>query len=234
MIIDCVADLHGFYPELEGGGLLIIAGDLTATDTPIEYQTFKAWLLGQNYEKKIVIAGNHDNYLLNSCDSLWIMPGLEYLCDSGTEFEGLKIWGSPWTKTFKGMNPLCKAFSVDTEEELEEKWALIPDDTDILVTHSPPYQILDTIKVYGPFSHEREANVGSESLLMKASGLPNLKLFACGHIHEGYGVLDTRMDRDELKHLFPNPICKSFPIIVNAPHVNERYKPVNKPIRIEL
>ena len=30
MIIDCIADLHGHYPKLEGGDLLIVAGDLTA------------------------------------------------------------------------------------------------------------------------------------------------------------------------------------------------------------
>lgn len=28
MIIDCISDLHGEYPILEGGDLLIVAGDL--------------------------------------------------------------------------------------------------------------------------------------------------------------------------------------------------------------
>jgi hypothetical protein len=32
MIIDCIADLHGHYPKLDGGDLLIICGDLTARD----------------------------------------------------------------------------------------------------------------------------------------------------------------------------------------------------------
>ena len=36
MIIDCISDLHGFFPKLEGGDLLIIAGDLTARDKPEE------------------------------------------------------------------------------------------------------------------------------------------------------------------------------------------------------
>lgn len=34
MIIDCISDLHGQYPQLEGGDLLIVAGDLTARDKP--------------------------------------------------------------------------------------------------------------------------------------------------------------------------------------------------------
>ena len=40
MIIDCISDLHGFYPKLEGSDLLIIAGDLTARDTKDEYIVF--------------------------------------------------------------------------------------------------------------------------------------------------------------------------------------------------
>jgi Icc-related predicted phosphoesterase len=212
MIIDCISDLHGFYPKLEGGDLLIVAGDLTARDRPSEYDDFINWLAEQNYNKKILIAGNHDNvfetaeksffeYIKDHC--------IDYLCDSGTEFEGLKIWGSPWTKTFEGMNPKCKAFTVDTEEELAKKWELIPDDVDILVTHSPSQGVLDEVQ---------ERSCGSASLIkpMIDSGC-RLHLF--GHIHESYGK-------------FYNPILGIT--YVNASHVNERYQPVNNPVRIIL
>lgn len=33
MIIDCIADLHSHYPKLDGGDLLIVAGDLTDRDS---------------------------------------------------------------------------------------------------------------------------------------------------------------------------------------------------------
>src|ERR1700687_3179512 len=148
MIIDCIADLHGHYPELEGGDLLIIAGDLTATGAINEYLDFNKWLSRQQYERKIVIAGNHDKLcekgiLINTGKTVMMptIPVLDnktiYICDSGTEFEGLKIWGTPWTKTFLGMNPRCKAFTCDTEEELAEKYQMIPEDTDILISHGP-------------------------------------------------------------------------------------------------
>lgn len=212
MDITAISDLHGHYPKLEGGDLLIVAGDLTKGYFDDDIYWFDEWLRDQNYKKKIVVAGNHDNELIGKGYDFAI-SGAMYLCDSGTEFEGLKIWGSPWTKRFNGMNPHCMAFTVDTEEELEEKWKLIPDDTDILVTHSPPQSCLDftTIQhgqiVYG---------FGSKSLQMEYRRI-NPKLHVFGHIHEGHG-------QDK------NVITK----FVNASHVNADYEPVNKPIRIEL
>src|SRR5271155_1419729 len=138
MIIDCISDLHGHYPELKGGDILIIAGDLTARDMVHEYEYCKKWMLSSDYEHIVVINGNHDMLAME-------FPGImeetrkgnnskyHYLCDSGCEIKGAKFWGSPWTKSFPEINPLCKAFTLDTDEELADKWALIPDDTDILV-----------------------------------------------------------------------------------------------------
>ncbi len=213
MIIDCISDLHGYYPKLEGGDLLIVAGDLTARDEQGQLIEFGNWLEDQKYTKKIFICGNHDNRLekitISGKTLFFLYEECIYLSDSGTEFEGLKIWGSPWTKTFKGMNPHCKAFTVDTEEELAEKWGKIPNDIDILITHSPPF---------GNFDYtSRGKSVGSLSLWMKCLEIrPKLHIF--GHIHEAYG---------QYRH--PNGIH-----LVNCSHVNEHYQPVNKPIRIEL
>jgi Icc-related predicted phosphoesterase len=227
MIIDCISDLHGFYPKLEGGDLLIVAGDLTARDTQEEHYHFTEWALYQNYKRMIYIAGNHDNKVQEwSKNGIWTYEDngkkLEYLCDSDTEFEGLKIWGSPWTKTFKGMNPHCKAFTVDTEEELEQKWRKIPPHIDILITHEPPYGIFDQVD----FSEGDSSaySVGSHSLKYCVQMLmPKLHVF--GHVHEGYGMQRPNLEFVDLD---------GYPIFVNASHVNERYKPVNKPIRIEL
>lgn len=217
MIIDCISDLHGFYPQLEGGDLLIVAGDLTATDTKQEFEKFVSWLYNQKYNKIIVIAGNHDNVLKYDDNLLLFFSGgkIEYLCDSGTEFEGLTIWGSPWTPWFHGVNPKCKAFTVDTEEELAEKFALIPSNTNILITHSPPYMRFDET--------EKGESVGSTSLDEKVFYLSKLQLHVFGHVHECGGRIDHRTRNASDKH-----------ISVNASYVNERYQPVNKPIRVNI
>ena len=227
MIIDCIADLHGHYPKLEGGDLLIVAGDLSAHDHGGEHFEFLMWLKDQKYIRKIFIAGNHDNQWIDYVPHPpTFKHGMDYLCDSGTEFEGLRIWGSPWTLTFPGINPHCTAFT-GTEAELEAKFALIPDDTDILITHGPPYGIMDAVH-REVFCGERDEWVGSASLLGKVFRIcPKLHVF--GHIHEGYGRYNHTPRGGSSENLGITPVT-----FVNCSHVNERYKPVNKPVRVVL
>jgi Icc-related predicted phosphoesterase len=227
MIIDLIGCSHGHYPDLEGGDLLIVTGDLTARDTDEQHLNFIEWIAyGQKHENKykkvIYIAGNHDNFLYDKkrhgkikTPPAW---NIEYLCDSGTEFEGLKIWGSPWTQTFKGINPHCMAFTCDTDEQLAEKWALIPDDIDILITHSPPHGVFDKIKPAINPRINAMLYVGSQSLRNHVMGRINPKLHCFSHIHEcGGNILDTNVTK-----------------FVNCSHVNEHYEPVNKPVRVVL
>lgn len=218
MIIDCISDLHGHYPELEGGDLLIIAGDLTARHTEEDWLSFENWICRQSYKEKIITAGNHDNFLASMDEhrmwKYWEKVGVTYLCDSGTEFEGLKIYGSPWTYRFQGINSKCAAFTLDYEE-LEKKMESIPyNDIDILVTHCPPFGILDSI-----FSKPVWEHTASRALRNNIWNKPNhIQLHVFGHIHEHGGkIFDT-----------------GGTIFVNASIMNERYEPVNKPVRIEL
>ncbi len=234
MIIDCISDLHGCKPALQGGDLLIVAGDLTARDTEKQYEEFSSWLNTLAYRKVIIIAGNHDNYLMD-CSKVGVKPlfydppYVEYLCDSGTELrdwpplkpgmedgtklevKDYKIWGTPWSLWFHGVNPKCKAF-MGSENDLKKKFALIPDDIDILITHSPPHGILDLCE---------SGHVGSKTL-RRIMGRVKPKLWVCGHIHEGYGEFkDTTISGIDYH-------------IVNASIMNEHYEPVNKPVRIVL
>lgn len=220
MIIDCISDLHGFYPDLEGGDVLIVSGDLTANDKPIQYDQFAAWIDRQKYTKKVLIAGNHDNFFKNKkfeeVQDSYKHINVDYLCESKTEFEGLKIWGSPWTPRFFGMNPKCMAFTYFDESWFYDEVLMnIPLDTDILITHGPAYGILDKTN--------KGASVGSKSLQtwLKYVARPMLHVF--GHIHESYGT----------EKVFPRYNNKMM-ISVNASVVNERYEHVNKPIRIIL
>lgn len=220
MIIDCISDLHGYYPKFEGGDVLIIAGDLTARDQQYEYLSLFQKLMYENYKKIFIIGGNHDNEMQRRLVAFDGNTQLVYLNDSGYEFEGLKIWGTPWTSQFPGINPNCCAFTVPFMDSLKPRWDLIPDDVDILITHSPPHGIFDQIAT------EYNASVGDVDLLKTLEDRIKPKLHVFGHIHENGGK--------QLVYKRPGVGTENNTIMVNASYVNERYKPVNKPIRIIL
>lgn len=212
MIIDCISDLHGEYPKLDGGDLLIVAGDLTAWDTSKQHEECIEWLIAQKYKRIVLIAGNHDGHIQRG-DLPRYDEGIDYLQDSGTEFEGMKIWGSPWQRQFPFQNPKFTAFSVNSDATLGEKWDLIPKDIDILVTHTPPESVLDRTW--------RAKRTGCPYLYSRLLEIkPKLHVF--GHIHEGYGKHEIDHGNDH------KTIC------VNAAHMNADYDAINKPIRIVL
>lgn len=205
--ITFISDLHGYKPKLTEGDLLIIAGDLTARDSRKEYEEFNTWLANLPFKCKIFIGGNHDTLLERSEVKIEGL-GIHYLNDSGIEYNGLKIWGSPWTTRFRGQNPLCMAFSVKTELELKKHFDLIPKGIDILISHSPPYGILDQCI---------NGRCGSE-MLRQAILRTKPKICCFGHIHENGGKTEQYDD-----------IC-----YINASVVNETYQNINLPVKMVL
>ena len=202
--IDCVSDLHGAYPVLYGGDLLIVAGDLTACDRLDQYAQFFIWLARQQYRKKVVRGGNHDGFFtgVNPKEAAKELVGMggydfEYLCDSACEFEGYKIWGAPWTPIFYDWHFMLN------RQDIAKKWALIPEDTDILITHGPPFGTLDTV------SPRRTHRCGCEELASRLEQLQDLKLHVFGHIH-GSGL---------------SYIKKGDTVFVNASILDEDYRP---------
>lgn len=204
--VTCISDLHGFQPDLPGGDLLIICGDLTARDTKDEYKKFISWLSSLSYRCKIVIAGNHDGLIekgMIHIDSA--EDNIHYLCDSGFEFEGIKIWGSPYTPTF-----LSWYFMRDRGNDIKRHWDLIPSDIDILITHGPPYGIFDET--------DDEIRVGCQDLQQAVLDKVKPSLHCFGHIHEGGGSIS------EIDGI----------TFVNCSYVDERYRPANPPLTIGL
>lgn len=180
----CVSDTHSKHDEitkdLPDGDAFIHCGDLTPRGNWDEFKIVGDWFesLRDKYKYRIMIAGNHDWALqLNKRMTLDASfdKDVIYLEDSGVNIDGINIYGTPWMPPF-----FCWAFMKD-EEDLVDHYAAIPDNTDLLITHSPPYGILD----FGA-GHNR---CGSISLLERIQQLPNLKHHVFGHIHESYGKI---------------------------------------------
>lgn len=217
MIIDCISDLHGYKPNLIGGDLLIVAGDLTGFDSEYEHINYIKWQNKQKYRKIIFIAGNHDGHIQKHND-LYLQrynkdKKATYLCDTGIQFEGYKIWGSPWTPTFYDWH-----FMKDRGEEIKKKWDLIPQDTDILITHGPPFGVLDQVTYSSKAEDGKFAGcVDLRNAVRRIQ--PRLHVF--GHIHEGYGHTKLNYEAKDSRCL-------------NVSIMNEEYNPINQPIRVYL
>ncbi|MFZ1523709.1 MAG: metallophosphatase domain-containing protein [Saprospiraceae bacterium] len=173
-----ISDTHGKHHllTLPEGDILVHAGDISSRGTEYEIRMFLDWFAGLDFKYKIFVAGNHDFYLerteKHKIDAI-LPDGVIYLNDSGILIEDLYIWGSPVTPWFYDW-----AFNRQRGSEIKKHWDLIPNDTDIIITHGPAYGILDrTI---------RNLNVGCEELKEKIEEVKP-KIHICGHIHEDYG-----------------------------------------------
>ncbi len=188
MRIVAVADTHLFHDELRipDGDVLVHAGDLCRSGSLAELEVANRWLSSLPHPTKIVVAGNHDwAFVRNPVEAQQLLePAIVYLQDSGVVVNGLRFWGSPWQPEFNDW-----AFNLPRGPLLREKWALIPADTDVLVTHGPPHGIGDGSGAadgdgggYG--GRER---FGCEELRARTGDIhPMLHLF--GHIHDSGGV----------------------------------------------
>lgn len=204
--IVCLSDTHNCYEQIKvpDGDILIHAGDATLLGTIDEVETFAIWFARLPHRYKIFVAGNHD-WLFETNPSLArkFMLKVNYLQDSAVEIEGLKIYGSPWQPRFFDW-----AFNLNRGAEMAEKWKLIPDDTDILITHCPPFGILDETP-RGDFA-------GCEELRKKVEQIrPKLHIF--GHIHHSCGQTE-----------------KFGVKFVNASNCDEQYNPTQPPFIVDL
>ncbi|KRZ71976.1 UPF0046 protein T07D4.2 [Trichinella papuae] len=97
-----------------------------------------------------------------------------YLEDTGAVINGLRIYGTPWQPFLKHM-----AFNITDAKLLTEKWLLIPENVDILVTHLPPLGYCDLKR---PGVH-----IGCAELLQIVLDHAQPKFHIFGQASYGYG-----------------------------------------------
>jgi Icc-related predicted phosphoesterase len=206
-----ISDTHNRLGDVSvpNGDVIVHAGDATLRGNCGEVERFAKQMRALPHKHKVFIAGNHDLSFQDEPHRArtWLGEGIIYLQDSSVRIDGVSIYGSPWQPEFFNW-----AFNLPRGDAIANKWALIPNGIDVLVTHGPPADI-------GDMTPRGEA-VGCVDLL-EAIKRTQPRVHVCGHIHEGYGVR-----RDAIPGLRT--------IFVNASTCDGKYRPTNAPIVIDL
>lgn len=216
----CIADTHTLHRRIDPmppGDVLLVAGDFCGRGSEHEVKDFDSWLAVLPYPVKIVVAGNHDQtFESRVLTSRLLLAHARYLQDDETtirpslvgrsDAEGWKIrvYGSPWQPRFYDW-----AFNLPRGgDDLRRCWRAVPTGIDVLVTHTPPYGVMD--------QDPRGGRSGCE-LLRDALVRIRPRLHVFGHLHGTHGVVE-----------------RDGTIYVNASIADDRYEVHREPIVIDL
>jgi len=197
----CISDTHGRHRELTSrlpeGDVLLHAGDFSMSGELDEITDFASWMQSLPFQRKVVIAGNHDltfdrtytgNHGKNKSDTdaSAVREAFASICNSTNSvvyledeeycFHGVRIYGTPWQPEFGFW-----AFNLPRGQELARKWKAVPPGIDILMVHGPPLGRGDIVFP----SHK---HIGCADLLAEIQTQIRPAYVVCGHVHEGAGV----------------------------------------------
>ncbi|HKO17534.1 MAG TPA: metallophosphatase domain-containing protein [Acidobacteriaceae bacterium] len=172
-----LSDTHELHSEIDRvppGDTLIHAGDFTMFSRSLRaIVDFNHWLGELPYRHKIVVPGNHETFLQTDPGNRKLLSNATVLINEAVNIAGLRIWGSPVTRS-------GPAFGVRSADERRLLYSSIPEHTDVLITHGPPFGVLDCDP--GSPLHQ------GDPVLLEAVMRVRPRLHVFGHIHGGYGV----------------------------------------------
>lgn len=186
-----ISDTHNMHGEIEtrfpfqDADILLHTGDFTNNGTLAELRRFNKWLgrMKTRFKYVLVIAGNHDVHGNGgSIDLRRVLSNATVLhheiAAKVQQDLGLRIFGSPWCAWKPASDPGGRG----------HLFGEIPEGVDVLMTHGPARQILDTAG-YGQSGQEvRCYHWGSSWDLNEAIRRARPRAHLFGHLHEQRGV----------------------------------------------
>ena len=205
MKICVMSDFHGELPYAkESSEITLICGDIVPLSIQRSVSKSKLWLktefaywaMNWSSDKIFFIAGNHDfafdghmsyndimELSINSNNKLWYLQNnsIIYTDKEGKDYT---IFGTPYCHIFRKW-----AFMLP-DEELAIKYADIPENVDILLSHDAAD--INNLGLVPPniWHPDESLNVGN-TVLAEAVKLKKPKYYFCGHIHDGNHKVET-------------------------------------------
>jgi len=207
-----------------GFDISIIAGDIAPLSRAFDVNEQKDWWRRKfvRWAEKftnthfVLIPGNHDILLRDDPDYVRkILPDYcTLLIDETATVAGKVIYGTPWVPVINHR----WAFEADDEMQQRKLYEAIPGSLDILVTHTPPTNGIDTYDVSLQDADYRTLRHFGSAALYKAINEKQPKTCVFGHVHSG-------------SH---NPHQLGETLMWNVSRVNESYIPHYDPTTFEV
>lgn len=151
---------HHLLNDIPAGDVLVHCGDFSDNGTEEEVLDFLNWFIDLPHPHKIFVTGNHDLCLWDAEGIEDLPDNVHFLQDRGTTISGVTFFGIAYN------HPPTN----------------IPGNIDVLITHEPPYGIMD---------ETMNMNWGSPALLQRVMEVkPKYHLF--GHAHEANGTASSK------------------------------------------
>ncbi len=188
------------------GDVFIHSGDFMKGKKLKAVTAFNRQLQKLPHKHKLVVPGNHDWPFERQREAaIAELTAATYLEDREIVIDGVKFYGSPWQPEYRNW-----AFNMPRGSlELKAKWTAIPDDVDVLITHTPPNTVRDMV-------WPRGEQVGCAQLRWRMEEISPI-LHTFGHVHGGRG--------DEMVNA---TLC------INASSTDEGYKVVPTVIVVDI
>jgi len=164
-------------------------------------RVFFEWYSDLYIPHKIYVPGNHDTAFYAKYILPEEYPKITFLENRAVTINGKKIYGSPYTPNFGS----GWAYNMGSSS-IEANWKGIPRDTNILLTHGPPYGVMDLAP--------RDIHAGCPKLLNAIEEMSELELHIFGHIHSNNVTRNSGVLTEEF-------------ISINASVVNDYHEIVN-------
>ncbi len=122
-----ISDTHNRHRQLTNlpeADVAVHSGDVSMNGTIEEVLDFLNWFSALPYRHKIFVEGNHDICLFR-CNINGIPDNMYFLQDSSIRIEGVNFYGASMKRSH------------------ESSVLAISEDTDVVISHEPPFGILD-------------------------------------------------------------------------------------------
>ncbi len=221
-----ISDMHGQLSfSIEPCDLLLICGDILPLSIQMNSKyskgwlnnDFKEWCNKQPCDKVFFIGGNHDMFIQNHEEQLRKMfPKGEkatYIKDETVAFNDIKIYGTPWSKTFGNW------FFMKDEEELRRLFEEHEEEiknSDIVISHDAPYGTSDVLLQEDcPWANGNHIGCKALDYIIEKTQ-PSILLH--GHLHS------TNHEMEKLGNTK----------VYNVSLLNENYKMVYQPLYLSI